>query len=279
VILPVQQARAAAQGRITLAFIPIGRLRTVKRGKGRPPYESQPWTPQTGRTEPLQARVARKMPTIGHIVIDAHQETTLAWVLEQTDDSLKTARAAGFKTRAGFADHWLCQYQRDWPPTVEEICGKCNGEAVLPDGDICPDCTLGTIDAPADIDDQDVLTEFAPHANSCVHIVHFHPVADDRPRFLSMASRPRGDDAGYTIGADSLDAGAVVPAETQQGFVLDARENRRKAASIASEQERNELARLISSLERQSADVRVARELRHMRARLKRINALLADAA
>lgn len=28
-ILPVQQARAAAQGRITLAFIPIGKSRTV----------------------------------------------------------------------------------------------------------------------------------------------------------------------------------------------------------------------------------------------------------
>lgn len=214
-ILPVQQARAAAQGRITIAFIPIGRSRTVKRGKGRPSYESRPWIPQTGRTEPLQARVGRKMPTIGHITIDAHQETTLRWVLEQTDHSLKTARAAGFKTRAGFADHWMCQQDLDWPPTVEELCGRCAGEATLPDGTECPDCDLGTTDQPADLDDDTVLREFQAHATSRVHVVHFHPVADDRPRFLSLAARPRGDDQGYTVGSDNLDAGATVPSEFQ----------------------------------------------------------------
>jgi hypothetical protein len=127
---------------------------------------------------------------LGHIVIDHHQETTLRWVLEPTDHSLKTARAAGFRTRAGFADHWMCQHGQDWPPTIEELCARCAGEAVLPDGDVCPDCDLGTIDQPADLDDDTVLTEFAPHANTRVHVVHFHPVADDRPRFLSLAARP-----------------------------------------------------------------------------------------
>jgi hypothetical protein len=217
-ILPVQQARAAAQGRITLAFIPIGKSRTVKaqtRNKNVYRYESQPWAPQTARPEPLQARLDRRMPTVGHIVITAHAQGTMRWLLKATDDALRMARAAGFKTRAGLADHWLCNHDPDWPPTVEELCTRCAGEAVLPDGEECPACELGTVDVPVDLDDADVFDRFETHADTKVWVVHFHPVADDRPRFLSLASRPRGDDTGYTIGADPLDAGATVPHEFQ----------------------------------------------------------------
>lgn len=281
-ILPVALARAASQGRITIAFIPVGKSRSVKattRNKNVYRYESQPWAPQTSRPEPLQARVGTKMPTIGHIQITTHTQGTLTWLLEPTEEALRLARAAGFKTRASMADHWMCQHDRDWPPTIEELCPRCEGEAVLPDGEDCPNCELGVIDIPADVDDKDVLARFEAFADTSVYIVRFQPINDERPRFLSRAARPRGDDQGYTIGSDPLDAGDTVPTEIQQGFVLDARENRRKAAHIATERERDELARIISSLERQAADVRVARELRHMKARLKRINALLADAA
>lgn len=283
-ILPVQLARAAAQGRITLALIPIGKPRTVTRrtkNKNRVRYTSQPWKPKPGHREPLLARVGGKNAGTGrHIIITNTRETDLRWLLEPTDDTLKLVRAAGFKTRAELANHWMTQHDRDWPPLEEALCDQCEGFGEK-DGEPCdnPECDLGVVFIPATIPDEGVLLRFEAFADTRVHLVHFGVDGSEATEYLSPAGRPRGDDLGHTQTYDGIDAGGLVDRRSQTGFVEDARKNRRKAINIESENERKELARLLDELQRRSPDVRVARELKHIRARLKRIDAILTDRA
>lgn len=282
-ILPSEQAHAAVQGRITLAFIPTRKPRLITaRTKNKNTYQriAQPWTPRTEHREPIQVNLGHKRETFGHVLITSHEQTTLTWVLQQTPEALKTARAAGYRTRALFANDWMTRHDPDWPPLVEELCPACDGFGEV-DGEPCDntECDLGVVMVPAMVEDDMVLERFKTFATTTVHAVHFQPDTTEHPRLLSPTGRPRGDELGYTEVTDTLEAGEAVDEKTQRGFVLDAHENRRRAAHIATGHERAELARLIRSLEGKSADVRVARELRHMRARLKRINALLNDRA
>lgn len=213
-ILPIQQARAAAQGRITVAFIPIGRSKTVKRAKGRPAYESQPWTPKVGEPDVIRAR---GWDDSAYVEITAAEKTTMRWVLDPTPHTIKLARAAGFKTRAELADSWMRHHDRHWPRLEAALCPKCNGWGSVND-EPCEHegCDVGEVMVPATVEDSEILLRFEGFADTNVYAVTFHAIADDRPRFLSRAARPRGDDLGYTLAADPLDAGPTVPEAFQR---------------------------------------------------------------
>lgn len=123
-------------------------------------------------------------------------------------------RAEGFKTRAQFADFWMCIYDRAWPPVEpchacdgagDADCDRCyqrdpaTGELV---GDHAPGCSKcgacdGSGEQLADVNDDQVLARFEQHhACTLVWVITFRLA--DVGRYLTPAARPAGTEHGYT---------------------------------------------------------------------------------
>lgn len=151
-------------------------------------------------------------------------------------------RAEGHKTRAAFADAWMVQHDRDWPPI--EPCHRCDG-AGDQDCDHCyerdpatgeivgdhpPGCTAcpacrGTGEQLVDVGDADVLDRFDhTHACTLVWVVTFELA--DVGRYLTPAARPAGSVLGYTTNLRNAmpDEPEVIDGFTLRRFADDAHE-------------------------------------------------------
>jgi hypothetical protein len=252
VILPPHFAKLAARGRATLALIPVREPRDVKRtgprGTARTgrsaTYTTRPWAPETGRHEPLRPTPLRRreddktkhepVAALCDIRIISHHTMLLAELTDETPGMLELVRAAGEKTRAGFAHEWMRHYDQrhGWPPLTEALCPRCDGHAIIKDGAECPDCDTGVILVEERPDDTTILAMFKRrHGHRLVHVVRFEIDQTIQPRFLSPSSRPRGDEHGYT-GTPAMaltDAGEAVPAAFQDSLSRDASERDARA--------------------------------------------------
>ena len=142
------------------------------------------------------------VPTDARIQITAVRDELLG------DIDYAGLRAEGHKTRDEFADAWLCQHDRAWPPV--ENCHACDGDGTT-DCDQCWDGQVrvhpldahpchacgGTGEQFADISYDDIIARFDDrHAQTRVWVITF--TLADVGRYLTPAARPAGSVLGYT---------------------------------------------------------------------------------
>lgn len=142
------------------------------------------------------------VPTDARIQITAVRDELLG------DIDYHGIRAEGHKTRDEFADAWLCQHDRAWPPV--ENCHACDGDGTTDcddcwDGQVrvhaldahpCQSCG-GTGEQFADISYDDIIARFDDkHAQTRVWVITF--TLADVGRYLTPAARPAGSVLGYT---------------------------------------------------------------------------------
>jgi hypothetical protein len=216
VILPLDQAKQVARGTITILYLPV----TAKR-------------PKTGSREPIQVRRDDGRETHCHILIGMWQVTTLRPLLKP--EALNDRKQAGWRLGDGIVqmcDEWMRRYDKGWPPVLAEPCTDCDqtGEVDVesggwpgpsPDDLVCAGCGgAGWLYIEDDITDRQIIDRFEKrHADRSVYAIIVTVDHVEQPRNLTPASRPRGDDLGYTTAAwDELDAGAAIPVADQNRY-------------------------------------------------------------
>lgn len=291
-ILPAPMAKRAAHGQATIGLVPLLESRTITR-PNRTTYESKPWTPKTGRPEPLRAYIERTyedsgkrhraLTVLASIVILDHGTMLLAALTDKTTEMLALARACGYKTRADLAGEWMRHYDRrqDWPPMTEALCPRCDGTTELAGGVECPDCDLGVLLVEETPGEEETLARFkARHGNTLVHVVEFTLDKTEHLRLLSPAGRPRGDELGYTENTTHAmqDAGEAVPAAYQAALAKEAgeRDAAKRAETIRRETAKiNQSLRVIASI----GDETLRTPIDAVRRRVSRLERKVPDAA
>lgn len=279
-ILPAYFADLAAKGKATVGLVPIAESRKVIRGgkvgwkvprpgKGTD-YDTVPWTPREGSHETL--RTGRR--AIADIVIGPSRKIHLADLLEDDTDTLALVRATGCKTRTELAREWMRHTDKNWPPTVEDLCTRCAGHNTMtvewtnPITNVtyvttmdCPHCDeVGTVRVPSFPTGHEILKRFRrKYGHRQVYLVHFALDGVEHHRLLSPAGRPRGDDLGYTENpSDAIeDAGEAVPVTYQAQISKDA------AASLQTERDRKIKAGELADLDSTRLARNAARAARH----------------
>lgn len=168
------------------------------------------------------------VPTDARIQITAVRDELLG------DIDYHGIRAEGHKTRDEFADAWLCQHDRAWPPV--ENCHACDGDGTtdcdecwdgqvrvhLLDAHPCQSCG-GTGEQFADIGYDDIIARFDDkHAQTRVWVITF--TLADVGRYLTPAARPAGSVLGYTTNLRNAmpDEPEVIDGTTLRRYVGEA---------------------------------------------------------
>ncbi|HWT24519.1 MAG TPA: hypothetical protein VN213_13520 [Solirubrobacteraceae bacterium] len=145
-ILPAALARKVLRGEKTEHRIPL----RINREFNCPhpcPYD-------VGEVHSL--RSAQGEPELGWVRVAARARQTLNTI------TAADARAEGHPTLHAFAEHWLCRYDRGWPPAETVPCDVCDADqAIVPNPDhdpsdpdseewvACPHCDMGALTRPA----------------------------------------------------------------------------------------------------------------------------------
>lgn len=161
------------------------------------------------------------------------------------------ARAEGFRTRADFADYWMRLHDQAWRDQWQD-------------------------EAPSE---QEILQRFeTTHAHKHVWVIHFQPVRDAAPRLLADPASGRGD---YTDNpARSLrDEPEAVDETTLLQFGKDATARNEHLERDEFVKERRQIEASLQRLELALTHGQAAKEIRHMRARLRTIDRILKQAA
>lgn len=245
------------EGKKTQARVPVQPARRARRRNGTT-YTVTPFRPEPGdRLSVRSTSAPAGEEPAGYVVI------TDAVIQPAGTLRLADARAEGYRNTHDWKADWVRQHDRAWVAAQEA--------RAAPD----------VLSVPALVD------RFRDRwADRDVWVLTFAIDRGDRPRLLTPASRSArdGDEHGYTtsvrqaMGAGT-DPGEAVDEATQARLVEEANDRegeRRNDTFLAA---RRNIERELERLEDRHADAKVAREIRHMRARLRAIDRLIKQAA